>query len=232
MYKDLIMKNLELLDYILTSKNVLDEFYKNYANDEFRAWLLSILPEVENCRKQQQDNPWHIYNCLDHILHSIEEMNKLTTNFDYGVKRLLAYTMFYHDLGKPACYIRRHSALYKRNVDSFFNHSEVSYNIALRTSKLFNFTPYQCDIICHLVLKHDIFMFITLNNDNNPNHQVLSHELIKQEMDSFYNQEDKKQVMQYLVLVGLADNLAQNPKMTKQSINLLNIIQTMLKDEF
>ena len=34
------------------------------------------MPQVEDCKNQEQNNPWHKYNVLDHILHSVEEMNK------------------------------------------------------------------------------------------------------------------------------------------------------------
>ena len=221
--------NLGILNTILASENVVEEFYKHYANEDFKQWLLSLLPEVEACRNQPQDNPWHIYNCLDHILHSVEEMNKLTTELNYKTRRLLAYTMFYHDLGKPTCHIRRYSKLYKREVDSFFNHNEVSYDIAYRTARLFNFTSYQRDIICHLVRNHDIFMFITLHDDGNPHHQILSYDLLQKEIDKFYDKEDKKTVMQYLIMVGRADNLAQNSKMTNNSLQLLNTMEQMLK---
>ena len=71
---------LEILDNILLSDDVTNEFYKNYDNKDFKTWILSILPEIEDCKNQQQDNPWHIYSVLNHILHSVEEMNKQTKN--------------------------------------------------------------------------------------------------------------------------------------------------------
>ena len=65
------------LDEILLSENVRDNFHSSY-NGEFKVWLDSLLPEIEKCASQKQDNPWHVYNCLDHILYSVEEMNKQT----------------------------------------------------------------------------------------------------------------------------------------------------------
>ena len=56
-----------LLDKILLSENANEEFNFNYKNLQFKNWLLEILPEVEKCKNLKQDNPWHIYDCLEHI---------------------------------------------------------------------------------------------------------------------------------------------------------------------
>ena len=85
------------LDSILLSSNVVDNFYKEY-NGEFQNWILGILPELEDCKNRNQDTPWHIYSVLDHILHSVEEMNKQTEHLDNNVRRMLAYIMFLHDI--------------------------------------------------------------------------------------------------------------------------------------
>ena len=123
---------LKKLDEILLSQDVVADFYRSYNNPEFKAWLTSVLPEVEACKNQKQDNPWHIYDCLGHILHSVEEMNKQTKTLPFNTQRKLAYTMFLHDMGKPEKYIRRYSKLYKREVDSFYNHNLASVDIAKR----------------------------------------------------------------------------------------------------
>jgi len=36
------------------------------------------------------------------------------------------------------------------------------------------------------------------------------------------------QLMQYLIIVGRADNRAQNPEMTEQSLKLLDVMDNML----
>ncbi len=40
--------------------------------------------------------------------------------------------------------------------------------------------------------------------------------------------QDGKTLMKQLTLVGIADNLAQNPKMTKDSLQLLEVLKSML----
>ena len=127
---------LKLLDKILLGDDVVTNFYHHYQNLEFRNWLVSLLPEVEDCRTTNQDNPWHVYNCLEHILRSVEEINKQTLNLPKSERRLLAYSMFYHDMGKPATHIRRFAKAYGKEIDSFFNHNQKSAEIASRTAKL------------------------------------------------------------------------------------------------
>ena len=55
----------ELFEKIILSDNVVELFYENFNNnEEFKNWINKYLPEIEDCEKQQQNNPWHIYNVL------------------------------------------------------------------------------------------------------------------------------------------------------------------------
>ncbi len=224
------MQNLKLLDEILLSKNVIEEFKKAMQNTVFANWLVDVIPEVIDCANLNQDNPWHIYNCLNHILHSVDEMNKQTEGLDFKDRKLLIYTMFYHDLGKPATHIRRYSKLYKREVDSFFNHNIKSAEIVRKTADRFGFNEDEINLIEKLVLEHDMFMFITEENDFNPHHKVLSEELIKDKIEELSQFGDGQKNMLYLIMVGRADNKAQNPKMTINSLKLLDKMENMTKD--
>ena len=224
------MQNLELLDEILLSKNVVEEFKKSMQNTDFANWIVSVVPEIIDCANLNQDNPWHIYNCLNHILHSVDEMNKQTEGLDLKERRLLAYTMFYHDIGKPAVHIRRYSKLYKREVDSFFNHNIKSAEIVRKSADKFGFSEEEINLIEKLVLEHDMFMFITEDDDLNPYHKVLSEKLIKDKIDELSQFGDGKKHMLYLIMIGRADNKAQNPDMTENSLRLLDKMEKMTKD--
>ena len=91
-----------LLDRILLSKDVVSKFHDEYKNNSvFKRWIDENIPEVSLCEKQEQKTPWHIYNVLDHILHSVDNMNKLASHLEYSDRRMLVYTMFFHDIGKP-----------------------------------------------------------------------------------------------------------------------------------
>ncbi len=220
---------LNKLDDILLSDNATQNFYQEYRNPDFRTWLNSFLPEVEKCRLQKQDNPWHIYSCLDHILKSVEAINKQTTNLEPIERRKLAYTMFLHDIGKPDKYIRRYSKLYKREVDSFFNHNLQSRDIAKRvlTTNL-GFDQDDSREIQELVERHDMFMFITLEDDHNPHHRVLTQTYL-QEVKSELNQNfDDQEMLKKLTMIGRADNMAQNPEMTQDSLLLIDTMEKML----
>lgn len=224
------MKNLELLDSVLLSENVFENFVKEMDKPEFSNWLTSIIPEVVDCAKLEQDNPWHIYGCLEHILRGVEEVNKQTKDLPYEDRRLLAYSMFYHDMGKPASHIRRFAKAYGREVDSFFNHNKKSAAIVRRTAAEFGFNDVQVNQIEKLVYDHDIFMFITDEPEVNPHHKKLSKDLINEQLIEFSSIGDGKKFMQYLIMIGRADNKAQNPKMTAKSLSLLDKMEQMTSE--
>lgn len=164
-------------------------------------------------------------------MHAVENINKLDKDLSYKDRRLLAYTMFFHDTGKPKCHIRRYSKLYGREVDSFFNHNIESVNIAERVLPSLNFTTQEQKIIKLLIKNHDNFMFITLKDDGNKHHKILSKDLIKNYINEFNNINDGIKLMKFLLLVGRADSGAQNPALTQKSFELLDEMTKML-DEF
>lgn len=221
---------INLLDRILLSDNVVENFYKNYEDEGFRNWLLSILPEVESCKNLKQDNPWHVYNCLTHILHSVEEINKQTKDMDNSIRRMLAYTMFLHDIGKPNCLIRRYSKLYKKEIDSFFNHNIAGEKIANRVLDKFNFNKTEQKVIEMFIKEHDMFMFITLENDDNPYHKVLNYKYLKEKVKELNIYGNGKKLLKYLILIGRADNKSQNPELTEKSLKLLDKMESMIEN--
>ena len=224
------MNNMELLDNILLGEDVVNSFYNHWKNNaDFKNWIDKILPEVELCENQQQNNPWHKYNVLGHILHSVEAMNFQSKDLPLDSRRLLAYTMFMHDIAKPLHHLTRMKK--GELIDSFFNHNIGSEKIARRVLPQLGFDEKHTDVICKLVLKHDIFMFIKPYPTENPNWKVLSPQLIQEEINDLNSVGNGHTLMQYLVMVGRADNLAQNEKMTSESLKLLDMIDNELKKE-
>ena len=220
----------KVLDDILLSDNVVEEFHKNYENEEFKNWLLSVVPEVEDCKNLQQDNPWHLYNCLDHILHSVESMNKQTKGMDESTRKKLAYTMFLHDIGKPECYTRRYAKAYGREVDSFFNHNLASVKIAGRVLPAFGFNKKEQEELKLLIHEHDIFMFITVKEDGNKYHKVLTPELIRGLVKDYSRVGDGVEVLKKLIMVGGADSSAQNPELTAPSFELHDAMSNLVEE--
>ena len=74
-----------------------------------------------------------------------------------------------------------------------------------------------------------MFMFLTLEDDGNRYHAVLSEEYLKNKILELNNFGNGKQLLEWLILIGRADNKAQNPKMTGKSLELLDKMETMLK---
>lgn len=217
----------KVLDSILLSDNACEEFYKNYKKENFKKWILNLLPEIENCRTTKQDNPWHVYNCLDHILHSVENINKQTKNLPNEQRKMLAYVMFLHDMGKPECYLRRYSKLYGKEVDSFFGHNKASVKIAQRVLPILCFNKNSMLKMELLIEDHDVFMFLTLENDKNVHHTVLTQAVVDKMVNKYECVGNGKELLNQLIMVGRADNLAQNQKMTTKSLKLLDKMQEM-----
>ena len=222
---------LQKLDKILLSENVCENFLQEYQNPEFKEWLISAVNEIEDCAKTEQDNPWHIYNCLEHILHSVEEINKQTKDLEHSERRVLAYSMFLHDIGKPETKVRRFAKKYQREVDSFFNHNRAGVKIADRVLGNFKFTQTEQEQIKTLIKEHDMFMSITTKEENTKSgNKLLSTDLLKDEIYELDKIGDGEKLMQYLIYVAKADNLAQNPEMTKESLEKIDVAQQYLNE--
>ena len=220
-------KYLDMLDSAVLSKSAVEDFYALYnGNAEFRIWLDKFIPEVKKCEEQKQNNPWHKYNVLGHILHSVEEINAVTDNLPDGDRRMLAYTMFFHDIGKPDTHIVREKD--GQMIDSFFNHNVKGCEIIKSILPELGFNENDAAVIFKLVDKHDMFMFLTPHKTNNPYKRVLTYDVIREEIADLNSVGDGNKLLRYLVMVGRSDNLAQNEKMTGQSLRLLDIFDGML----
>lgn len=209
------------------SNKVVDQFYNEYNNNaDFNTWLNNIMPETQACEDQEQQNPWHKYNVLGHILHSVEAINQLDIDMPEKDRKMLSFTMFLHDIGKPECHIRRMKD--GKMIDSFFNHNLASEKIANRVLNKFGFDNDDSAIISTLVRDHDIFMFIKKNQTNNPHWRQLDDSVVDEEVAKLDMVGDGEKLMRELVMVGRADSMAQNEKMTRESFELLDKFDTML----
>lgn len=222
-------KYIDLLDSAVLSSSAVEDFYALYnGNTEFRIWLDRFIPEVKKCEEQKQNNPWHKYNVLGHILHSVEEMNAVTGDLPDEDRRMLAYTMFFHDIGKPDTHIVREKD--GEMIDSFFNHNIRGCEIIEPILPELGFSEKDAAIITKLVDKHDIFMFITEHKTSNPYKKMLTPSVIREEIADLNSVGDGNKLLRYLVMVGRSDNRAQNEKMTGQSLRLLDRFDDMLDD--
>ena len=218
-----------LLDEILMSKNVVDRFYHEIkSNKDFGMWIEKNIPQLLDCERQQQNNPWHKYNVLCHILHSVEQINKQTLHLSQEERRVLAYTMLFHDIGKPVTHIVRKKD--GKMIDSFFGHNKESVQIAKKILPILNFDEEQQKIILKLIDKHDIFMFIKDFPTSNQHWRILTEALVEEEIEDLSEVGDGVKLLKWLIMVGRADNLAQNETMTKESLALLNKFDRMVDE--
>ena len=221
----------EYLTNILLDDNVVRTFHFEYeSNKDFKDYLLNKLPQIEDCVHLKQDNPWHIYNCFDHILHSIEEINKLSKGLSNKERELLAYTMLLHDIGKPQCHLRRYSKLYGREIDSFFGHAKVGKELALKECPSLGFSEQETKEIAMLVEYHDCFINLVTEPDENKYHILLNKDYIIGLMRLFDEVGESKKLIKYLAMVGRADSMAQNPALTGASFKVLDFFDKLLSE--
>ena len=215
------------LDDILLSPHPEISFYKKaQESKDFFNKLNEIFPELRDCYNEPQNNKWHIYNVLDHTLHSIKNINELSTNLPTNTQKVLAYTMFYHDLGKPkALKINLESV---NPTHSFAYHQELSAEIVDRTIKNFSFNEDEQEQIYGLVKYHDYFMLSYKNTDKYIKNQDTLKECIKDDITFFGEGECGKNFLNNIVLVSKADNLAQNPELTGPSLEFLYCYESLL----
>ena len=77
--------------------------------------IFKLIPELKMSKEFNQNNPWHIYDVYNHILHVIDNIeNNLTL-------RLVA---LFHDIGKPFTYTED-----ENKVGHFYNHWLISQKI-------------------------------------------------------------------------------------------------------
>lgn len=219
---------LKKLDEILLSDNVVDNFKNELNNKEFNKYIKSNLPEIFECLNFKQNTPWHIYDVLDHILHSIEEINKQTKYMKYKERKLLAYVMLFHDLRKPRS--RTIEIKDGKEIDRFIGHNTTSAEIAKERLDNFGFNDKEKRIIIKLIEEHDMFIPLRTKPTNNPYLTFLTDDVIIKKIIELNSVGNGRKLMNYLIKIGKADNRSQNPEMANRSFGVLNKCDAILKN--
>lgn len=153
-----------------SSKQELTNLYTTILEDDNVAYLLLKLsqspifvkhfPEfyiknqygedVINC---QQNSPYHKYGVFRHILTTIECVGNPQIPIGKWQKKLLKWTMFLHDIGKP--YVK---VILDDGTDSFAKHDEKSVELAAGILDRFYFTEEDKKIILTLIKYHDRYL--------------------------------------------------------------------------
>ena len=116
------------------------EFYEKNKNDE----------NVINC---QQNSKYHKYGVFKHILYTVEIVGKESIQRNSFEMKILKWTMFLHDIGKP--YVKVIDA---NGNDSFAGHDDKSVEIAASILERFAFSEEEKNIILTLIKYHDRYL--------------------------------------------------------------------------
>ncbi|MCR4561773.1 MAG: HD domain-containing protein [Bacilli bacterium] len=215
------------LDEILLDENVYAKFIEAYDKDEdFKDILRNLIPEAEDCLYCKQNNPWHIYPVLEHILRSVEYMNRLAKEKKLKREaRMLSYIMFFHDLGKP----RAKKVVERDGVkrDSFPVHAYYSRKIAEKALPHLRFEEDEVSVMAELIDRHDVFIPVTMN-PTLPHHIKLDEAFVENQIRKLDKFGDGKKLLYLLIQIARADNLAQNPELTKEPLNNLRLLEEIL----
>lgn len=128
----------------------------------------------ENIINCQQNSPYHRYGVFKHILYTIEHVGANNPKLNTSDIRLLKWTMFLHDIGKPIVKVTNEDG-----KDSFAGHEEMSVQIASDILDRYDFSDYEKKIILTLIKYHDKYLnegeitydnlkFLAMELDNRP----------------------------------------------------------------
>lgn len=108
---------------------------------EFRDIVAVIIPEFEKCFDFDQKNPWHTYDVYEHIIHSVQNIEK---------NRILRLAMLLHDIGKPDTFF-----VDENGIGHFYGHNKASKEKAIQILKRLKFDNDTIQQVALLVEYHD-----------------------------------------------------------------------------
>lgn len=194
-YTDILMN--DNVVYLMTriSQNAIlsrhfPEFYIESENGE----------TVINC---QQNSPYHRYGVFRHILYTVEYVGKDNLKYSKHDLKLLKWTMFLHDIGKP--FVKTTNA---EGRDSFAGHDDVSVQMAEEILNRFDFNEEEKKIILTLIKYHD--RYLNEGELTQDNLEFLANEL-----------DNKKELFDFLIEVKTADNKAKSIEVYNKFLTIL-----------
>jgi tRNA nucleotidyltransferase (CCA-adding enzyme) len=103
--------------------------------------LTTVIPELAPSKDFAQNNPYHCYDVLNHILHSVENAPKDV---------ILRLTMLFHDIGKPSNYTQSEDG-----IGHFKGHPQTSTDMAKDILTRLKYDNDTLKAVTQLVLYHD-----------------------------------------------------------------------------
>lgn len=141
---------------ILMDDNVVDIFTKLSHNTIFMEQFPEFYEKNingENVINCQQNSSYHKYGVFKHILYTIEIVGKENIQRNSFEMKILKWTMFLHDIGKP--YVK---IIGSNGNDSFAGHDDKSVEIAAEILERFSFSEEERNIILTLIKYHDRYL--------------------------------------------------------------------------
>ena len=168
-----------------------------------------VLPEWDEMLETSQNHPHHQYNVGIHSIKVIENVHNLAKEAGYDGKMIsiFCWTAFLHDVGKPSC-----KTVDEAGIDHFYGHPEESKQIAKNILQRLRFDNYTIDLVCHLIMYHDV---------------RFSEK--KSKMRKRMNQIGVEE-MPYLFLLMHADILGQSEYMRQEKQESLNYAEELYKE--
>ncbi len=144
--KKAIFDNTYLLDNI-AKERIFTELKKLLAGDNalqvldaYKEVIGVVIPELKPAFDCVQNNPWHIYNVYDHIIHAVDAAPK---------DEIIRLTMLLHDIGKPSV-----KTTDEKGIDHFKFHAPVGADIAKKVLKRFKVSNEVYDKVITLIRYH------------------------------------------------------------------------------
>ena len=132
----------------------------------------------ENLFNCEQNSKYHRYSVFYHIVASIENANVSEISIADWQKKIIKWTMFLHDIGKP--YVKK---VAEDGTETFAGHDEKSIDLAEAILSRFDFTENEKNIIYTLIKYHD--KYLRLEDVTQENLTFLANEL-NNDRDLFY----------------------------------------------
>lgn len=156
MYADNMKTITEIYTNVLLDENVSYFLPKITQQDVFARHFpeLFVYNEYgENLFNCQQNSQYHRYSVFHHIVASIENANVTEISIADWQKKIIKWTMFLHDIGKP--YVKKVS---EDGSESFAGHDDKSVDLAERILSRFYFNDEEKRIILTLIKYHDKYL--------------------------------------------------------------------------
>ena len=145
---------------IVANANKIEKISKERIRDEICKILMSenpqnieklqsmglmkyVIPKLELCFGVKQDNNYHNLDVGEHVIKSLIDSPK-----DLNIRLALLL----HDIGKPKC-----KTIDQDGQGHFYNHEEVSMQMAKVWLQKYRFDNDTIDEVCILILYHDYF---------------------------------------------------------------------------